>query len=121
MFVRSDSSLKFVVNNGLSTGLNAGDIVTHWVQARLGWVHLDDGLESSFAAIQLFFEESALGFALFHDEWFGVFAVFEHLLDVLGPLNVRVVLRFVPDPAGGQKSCNSASHLFFSLFFLLLL
>ena len=115
----SDGTLEFVVDDWLRTGLNAGHVIAHRVQASLGGVHFDDGFEGSFAPVQLFSEEGALGFAFLHHERFGVFAVLEHFLDVLGTLNVGMILGFVPNPARGQKACNSASHFF--LFLVLLL
>lgn len=57
-------ALEFVVDHWLGAGLDTGDPVTHWVDAGLGWVDLDDILKESLASGELVFPELALWLAL---------------------------------------------------------
>lgn len=55
------------MNNGLDTGLNASDVVSHGVHAGLGGVDLDDIHELLFAAGQFVLPEDAVRFAFLHN------------------------------------------------------
>ena len=79
---------KRVVNDWLSASFNAGDIISHGVHAWLGGVDLNDVDELLFASSQLIFPESALRFALFHDERLGVLSILDHLVDKIRLVNM---------------------------------
>ena len=71
-----------IVNNGLNTGLNACDVVSHGVHASLSRVDLDDVFKLGLASLQLIFPELALGLAIFNHLVFWVLALLQHLLHV---------------------------------------
>ena len=52
------------MNDRLGTGLNTVDVVSHWVQASLGWVDLNDLLQLSLASLQFILPVLAVGLAL---------------------------------------------------------
>ena len=103
-------ALEAVVNDGLGAGLNAGDVVTHWVEAALGGVDLDDLLKRGLASGQLVLPESALRLALLDNERLGILSIGEHLLDEFRLVNVWGKSWLMEHPAGGQPSSNSSSH-----------
>ena len=70
------------MNNGLNTGLNACDVVSHGVHASLSRVDLDDVFKLGLASLQLIFPELALGLAIFNHLVFWVLSLLEHLLNV---------------------------------------
>ena len=70
------------MNNGLNTGLNACDVVSHGVHASLSRVDLDDVFKLGLASLQLIFPELALGLAIFNHLVFWVLALLQHLLHV---------------------------------------
>ena len=70
------------MNNGLNTGLNACDVVSHGVHASLSRVDLDDVFKLGLATLQLIFPELALGLAIFNHLVFWVLALLQHLLHV---------------------------------------
>ena len=82
MSISSVSALKTVVNDRLYAGLNAGNVVPHWVHASLSWVDLDDVFKLCLAALQLFLPEFALRLAIFNHLVFWVLALLKHLLDI---------------------------------------
>ena len=69
---------ELVVDHWLDTGLNAGDVVSHWVEASLGWVDLDDLFKLGLASLQLLLPGLAVWLALFEQEWLGVLTLLEH-------------------------------------------
>ena len=71
-----------IVNNGLNTGLNACDVVSHGVHASLSRVDLDNVFKLGLASLQLIFPELALGLAIFNHLVFWVLALLQHLLHV---------------------------------------
>ena len=108
-------ALKRVVNLRLGASFHACNIVTHWVNASLGWVDLHNHLQLLFAACQLFFPEGAERFALFHHKRLWVFAFLEHLVDVIRFL-VQMWLEpwLVHHPSWRKPACYSSSHWVFS-------
>ena len=101
---------ELVVNKRLSACFNAGDPVTHGVEAGLGRVDLDDDLKLDFAAFELVLEIHAVGLALFENEGLGVFTSSDHVFDVLFAVNVRVKSRFVSDKSGHKVVEKVSSH-----------
>ena len=103
------------MNLRLDASFYTGNIVTHWVDASLGWVDLDDCLQLLFAAIQLVLPESAERLALFENKRFWVLTLFEHCVDVIGSL-VQMWLEpwLVDHPSWREPACYSSSHWVFS-------
>ena len=62
------------MNLRLGASFHTGNIVTHWVDAGLGWVDLDNQLQLLFTTFKLFLPERALRLALFDHQRFGIFA-----------------------------------------------
>ena len=75
-------ALELVVDNWLSAGLDAGDVITHWVKAGLGGVDLNDLFQLLLASLQLLFPSSAVGLAFFQHKWLRVLSLLEHRCDV---------------------------------------
>lgn len=82
MPLRSVGTLEHVVDDGLHAGLNAGHVVSHGVHASLGGVDLDDLLKSGLAALELALPVSALGLAIFNQQFFWVLTFLQHLLHI---------------------------------------
>ena len=59
----SVSALQLVVDSGLSASLDAGHVVSHRVEAGLGWVDLDDLFQLFLASCELVFPVSAVRLA----------------------------------------------------------
>ena len=112
----SVGSLKFVVDHWLSAGLDAGDPVTHWVDAGLGWVDLDYIFELSLTSVELLPPEIALGLALIQNERLWIFSILEHLLNVVWSLDLWDISSLWDVPSWGKPSGNSSSHSSFSCF-----
>ena len=53
------------MDNWLSAGFDTGDVISHWVQAGLSWVNLDDLLQLGLASLELILPLLALRFAFF--------------------------------------------------------
>lgn len=62
----------------LSTGLDAGDPITHGVKASLSWVRFDDDFKRFFTSFKLLFPVDALGLAKIEYEGFSVHASVIH-------------------------------------------
>ena len=71
-------TLELVMDDWLGAGLNASNVVSHWVKAGLGGVDLDNLLQLGLASLQLFFPVNALWFAFLKDEWFWVLSLLKH-------------------------------------------
>lgn len=101
------------MDNGLDTSFNASNIVTHGVEAGLGWVDLNDLFQLDFAAGELVFPELALGLAFLHNEGLRILTLLEHSGDVVGLGDVRGKSRLGGEgPTRGQPSNNSTSHYY---------
>ena len=48
----SFGSLELIVNNWLDASFDAGDEVTHWVHACLGWIDLDNLFQLDLASLK---------------------------------------------------------------------
>lgn len=99
-----------VVDKGLSASFDAGDPVTHGVEAGLGGVDLDDVFELGFAALELALIVHAVGLALLEQERLGVLTGFNHVFDVGLARNARVHARFVDGNTGHKVVEKSSSH-----------
>ena len=108
-------ALKRAVNLRLGASFHTGNIVTHWVDASLGWVDLHNNLQLLFAACQLFFPESAERLALFHHKRLRVLTLFDHLVDVIR-FSVQMWRKpwLVHHPSWRKPACYSSSHWVFS-------
>ena len=71
-------TLELVMDNWLGAGLNASNVISHWVEASLGGVDLDNLLQLGLASLQLLFPVNALWLAFFKNEWLRVLSLLEH-------------------------------------------
>ena len=55
------------MDEGLRASFHTGNVVTHGVEAGLGGVDLNDGLEGGLAPLKLLFPHFALGLAIFNE------------------------------------------------------
>ena len=94
----------------LGASLNTSDPVTHGIEACLCGVDLDNDLKLRFATSKLVLPVSTLWLALFHDSFFGILTVFEHLVDVLWLIDMWLVPMFLEAPSWCEPSCDSSAH-----------
>ena len=101
------------MDDWLSASFDASNPVTHWVDARLGWVDLDDVLELLLASVELASPELTVWLALLHDKWLWILTVLKHLVDVVWSLDVWSNSSIWDVPSWGKPSGNSSSHFLF--------
>ena len=71
-------SLELVMDNWLGTGLDASNIISHWIEASFGGVDLDNLLQLGLASLQFLFPVFAMWLAFFKNEWFRVLSLLKH-------------------------------------------
>ena len=57
------------MDHWLSACLDTGHVVSHWIEAGLGWVDLDDLFQLGLASLELLFPVLAVWLALFQQKW----------------------------------------------------
>ena len=70
-------TLNLVVDHGLSTGLDAGDVISHWVHAGFTGIDLDDLNELGLTSGEFILPVLARFFAFFDDIGLRVFTFLE--------------------------------------------
>ena len=105
-------SLELVVDDGLGTGLNTGNVVSEGIHATLSWVDFDDFNKLGLTTFELLLPEGTLGLAILQHEGFWVLTRLEHLIDVFGLLvQVWCQSGLMHHPSWREPACESSSHM----------
>ena len=112
-------SLELVVDDGLGTGLDTGNVVSEGIHATLCGIDFDNVDKLLLTTLELLLPEDAVWFALIDHERLGIFTISEHLVDEIGLryMGSKPGLVDIPTRRENFGNCSDdsvMSHCFFS-------